>query len=117
MGSYVQLGEVRTWYEDDGGGEPLVLLHPGGADSRAFEGNLSGLADQFRVLRPDRRGHGRTPDVAGPSVRSDGHGHRAFEHVVGAGIPGRHAAGRRWVLSRCSVPTWWRLLFASGGSP
>jgi pimeloyl-ACP methyl ester carboxylesterase len=66
MGSYVQLGEVRTWYEDDGGGEPLVLLHPGGADSRAFEGNLSALADQFRVLRPDRRGHGRTPDVAGP---------------------------------------------------
>jgi pimeloyl-ACP methyl ester carboxylesterase len=43
-----------------------VLLHPGGADSRAFEGNLTGLADRFRVYRPDRRGHGRTPDVAGP---------------------------------------------------
>jgi pimeloyl-ACP methyl ester carboxylesterase len=66
MGSYVQLGEVRTWYEVDGSGEPLVLLHPGGADSRAFEGNLPGLAEHFRVFRPDRRGHGRTPDVAGP---------------------------------------------------
>jgi pimeloyl-ACP methyl ester carboxylesterase len=66
MGSYVQLGEVRTWYEEDGSGEPLVLLHPGGADSRAFEGNLPGLAEHFRVFRPDRRGHGRTPDVAGP---------------------------------------------------
>jgi pimeloyl-ACP methyl ester carboxylesterase len=66
MGSYVQLGEVRTWYEEDGSGEPLVLLHPGGADSRAFEGNLPGLAEHFRVFRPDRRGHGRTPDLAGP---------------------------------------------------
>jgi pimeloyl-ACP methyl ester carboxylesterase len=66
MGGYVQLGEVRTWYEEDGSGEPLVLLHPGAADARAFEAIVPGLADRFRVLRPDRRGHGRTPDVAGP---------------------------------------------------
>jgi pimeloyl-ACP methyl ester carboxylesterase len=66
MGSYVQLGEVRTYYEEDGDGPPLVLLHPGGADGRAFERNLPGLVEHFRVLRPDRRGHGRTPDVAGP---------------------------------------------------
>jgi pimeloyl-ACP methyl ester carboxylesterase len=66
MASYVQLSEVRTYYEEDGTGEPLVLLYPGGADARAFEANLPGLADRFRVFRPDRRGHGRTPDVAGP---------------------------------------------------
>jgi len=66
MASYVQLGEVRTYYEEDGSGAPLVLLHPGGADSRAFEVNLPGLVDRFRVFRPDRRGHGRTPDVDGP---------------------------------------------------
>jgi pimeloyl-ACP methyl ester carboxylesterase len=66
MGSYVQLGEVRTYYEEDGDGPPLVLLHPGGADSRAFEIIVPGLAGHFRVFRPDRRGHGRTPDVDGP---------------------------------------------------
>jgi pimeloyl-ACP methyl ester carboxylesterase len=66
MASYVQLGEVPTSYEEDGSGEPLVLLHPGLADSRAFEVNLPGLVDRFRVFRPDRRGHGRTPDVEGP---------------------------------------------------
>jgi pimeloyl-ACP methyl ester carboxylesterase len=66
MGSYVQLGQVRTWYEEDGSGEPLVLLHPGGADARAFEVIVPGLAGHFRVFRPDRRGHGRTPDVDGP---------------------------------------------------
>jgi pimeloyl-ACP methyl ester carboxylesterase len=66
MADTVQLGEVLTYYEEDGEGEPLVLLHPGLADSRAFERNVPGLAAHFRVYRPDRRGHGRTPDVAGP---------------------------------------------------
>jgi pimeloyl-ACP methyl ester carboxylesterase len=66
MGSYVQLGEVRTYYDQDGDGPPLVLLHPGGADSRVFEVVVPGLAGHFQVFRPDRRGHGRTPDVDGP---------------------------------------------------
>jgi len=34
MSNYVQLGDVHTYYEEDGAGEPLVLLHPGLADSR-----------------------------------------------------------------------------------
>lgn len=66
MAASVDLGGVRTWYERRGGGEPLVLLHPGGADSRAFGPNLDALAARFQVLTPDRRGHGRTPDVDGP---------------------------------------------------
>lgn len=85
MGDYVQLGDVRTYFEVDGEGEPLVLLHPGGADSRAFDTNVPGLARQFRVYRPDRRGHGRTPDVAGLiSYEQMAHDTIAFlEQVVG----------------------------------
>jgi pimeloyl-ACP methyl ester carboxylesterase len=64
---YIQLGDVRTWYADQGEGEPLVLLHPGAADSRAFEmTNLAGLTDHFHTYLFDRRGHGRTADVPGP---------------------------------------------------
>jgi pimeloyl-ACP methyl ester carboxylesterase len=66
MSAFAQLGEVRTYYEAEGAGEPLLLLHPGGADSRVFESNLARLSADFRVYRPDRRGHGRTPDVPGP---------------------------------------------------
>jgi pimeloyl-ACP methyl ester carboxylesterase len=66
MGTYVDLGGLNTWYAEDGAGEPLVLLHPGGVDSRAFGPNLDDFAARFRVYTPDRRGHGRTPDVAGP---------------------------------------------------
>jgi pimeloyl-ACP methyl ester carboxylesterase len=68
MASYVDLDGVRTWYDESGAGEPLVLLHPGGGgvDSRAFAPNLGALAANFRVFTPERRGHGRTPDVEGP---------------------------------------------------
>jgi pimeloyl-ACP methyl ester carboxylesterase len=66
MSNYVRLGDVHTYYEEDGEGEPLVLLHPGLADSRAFEEYVPEFAHHFRVFRPDRRGHGRTPDLEGP---------------------------------------------------
>jgi pimeloyl-ACP methyl ester carboxylesterase len=56
VSNYRQLGDVHTYYEEDGAGEPLVLLHPGLADSRAFEEYLPELAQHFHVFRPDRRG-------------------------------------------------------------
>jgi pimeloyl-ACP methyl ester carboxylesterase len=66
MAGYVQLRTVRTWYDEHGTGEPLLLLHPGGADARAWAPNVPALAEHFRVFTPERRGHGRTPDVEGP---------------------------------------------------
>jgi pimeloyl-ACP methyl ester carboxylesterase len=66
MPDHVELGGVRTWYDEHGEGEPLALLHPGGADARAWTPNLDALAAHFRVLTPERRGHGRTPDFEGP---------------------------------------------------
>ena len=29
MADYVELGDVRTWYDEHGQGEPVLLLHPG----------------------------------------------------------------------------------------
>jgi pimeloyl-ACP methyl ester carboxylesterase len=66
MAQYVQLGEVRTWYDRRGEGEPLVLMHGGAVDSRFFDKNVGALADRFQVFLPERRGHGHTPDVEGP---------------------------------------------------
>jgi pimeloyl-ACP methyl ester carboxylesterase len=66
MGGYVELGAVRTWYDQVGDGEPLMLLHPGMADARAYGPNIDALAARFKVYTPERRGHGRTPDVEGP---------------------------------------------------
>lgn len=68
MADFVLLDGVRTWYEEHGDGDPLVLLHPGGAgvDARAFGPNIGPLAERFRVYTPERRAHGHTPDVPGP---------------------------------------------------
>lgn len=65
MSTYIDINGTRTWYDDRGQGAPVVLLHGGLTDSRDFEGNLAGLEDRHRLLLPDRRGHGRTPDVDG----------------------------------------------------
>ncbi len=66
MATYVQIGVVRTWHDEHGRGEPLVLLHGGLVDARFFAPNLQPLADRFHVYTPERRGHGHTPDVEGP---------------------------------------------------
>jgi hypothetical protein len=66
MARYVQLGGVRTWYDEHGAGEPLVLMHGGLVDSRFLEPNLPPLAERFHVYTPDRRGHGHSPDADGP---------------------------------------------------
>ncbi|MFE6161675.1 alpha/beta fold hydrolase [Streptomyces sp. NPDC056486] len=68
----VKDGEV--WAQDSGGpggpagpggsgGDalPLVLLHPGVADSRVWDGILPRLTEGRRVIRYDARGYGRSP--------------------------------------------------------
>lgn len=57
---------ASMWHDERGSGEPVVLMHGGLTDSRCFDGNLDQLASNFRLYRPDRRGHGRTPDMPGP---------------------------------------------------
>lgn len=66
MAAYVQLGSVRTWYDERGEGEPLVLLHGGVVDARFFDQNIGPLAERFHVYAVDLRGHGHTGDVEGP---------------------------------------------------
>ncbi len=66
MAAEISVNGVDTWYEETGQGHPVVLLHGGLTDSRDFAGSLSRLEDQFRLLLPERRGHGHTPDVPGP---------------------------------------------------
>jgi pimeloyl-ACP methyl ester carboxylesterase len=66
MERYVELGGVRSWYGEQGAGDPLVLLHPGLVDARAFGPNLDVWSERFHTFTPERRGHGHTPDVEGP---------------------------------------------------
>ncbi len=63
---YVDAGGVRTYYEVEGSGDPLVLLHGGLCAIETFGGLTPHLAAKYRVYLPERRGVGRTADVDGP---------------------------------------------------
>lgn len=51
---------ATLWTRDDGSGPPVLLLHGLGGDHSVWNGVVPGLAEHFRVLAPDLRGHGRS---------------------------------------------------------
>ncbi len=53
---------VELYAREEGTGPTLVLLHGLGGDHQVWNGVLPLLSDQFRVIAPDLRGHGRSPD-------------------------------------------------------
>jgi pimeloyl-ACP methyl ester carboxylesterase len=81
MGAYADVNGLRTYFETAGDGHPVLLLR-GGVTSDCWLGQIGPLSEHYRVLAPDRRGHGRTADVGGPVTRGDhgaGHGRLPME--------------------------------------
>jgi pimeloyl-ACP methyl ester carboxylesterase len=66
VGEYVELPGVRTWYEVEGQGEPVVLLHGGFCTNETWGPQRADFAADYRTFLPERRAHGHTPDVEGP---------------------------------------------------
>lgn len=66
MGAYLESGGLTTWYDEQGVGEPLVLLHGGLNTNANWAEQMSDFSAQFRVIAPERRGHGHTADIEGP---------------------------------------------------
>jgi len=56
---------VRTYYDDVGSGRPLVILHGGLENGSGWRWMADAMSERHHVFLPDRRGHGRTPDVDG----------------------------------------------------
>jgi pimeloyl-ACP methyl ester carboxylesterase len=65
-GGFIDAGTLRTYYELRGTGDPLLLLHGGMCTVETLDGLAAPLSQRYQVVLPERRGHGRTPDVAGP---------------------------------------------------
>ena len=65
---YIDVDGVRTRYFEKGSGQPLVLIHGGaigtGSSPDIFAENLEVLAESFRVIAPDKLGHGETDNPA-----------------------------------------------------
>jgi pimeloyl-ACP methyl ester carboxylesterase len=91
-GAHIDVEGVRTYYEDTGTGEPLILLHGGLCTAETFDAQTPVLAEHHRVLVPERYGHGRTPDITGPITYEN-----MAQHTVGfieaVGLDSAHLVG------------------------
>lgn len=63
---HVEANGVLTYYESTGDGSPLLFLHGGVVCGAFYPDQRDQLSRHYRVIMPDRRGHGRTADKEGP---------------------------------------------------
>jgi pimeloyl-ACP methyl ester carboxylesterase len=64
-GRFVEVNRATLYYEQQGDGAPLILIHGGLSSSSQWQPVVPELADGFRVIVPDNRGHGRSTNPAG----------------------------------------------------
>ena len=91
-GDYVEINGVPTYYESSGTGEPLVLLHGGMCTAETLDPLSLVLDERYRVIVPERHGHGRTADIDGPITYES-----MAQHTIGViealGIESANLAG------------------------
>jgi 3-oxoadipate enol-lactonase len=66
MNGYLPVSGGQLYYEDDGSGPPITLIHAGVAHLRMWDGQVAAWRDRFRVIRYDCRGFG-SPTTSLPS--------------------------------------------------
>ncbi|WP_229377958.1 alpha/beta fold hydrolase [Streptomyces sp. VRA16 Mangrove soil] len=59
------------WIDTATSGRPLVLLHGGFLDHRMWDDQIPVLAERYRVIAPDARGHGRSANATAPFRHTD----------------------------------------------
>src|SRR5258708_2126648 len=91
-GNSVDVNGLSTYYRAYGQGDPLVLLHGGFGSGEDLEPVVRELAKHFRVIAPDRRGHGRTADVEGP-ITYDNMGSDTIAFMEAIQLPKAHLVG------------------------
>lgn len=62
---------VELYYDTVGAGETLVLTHGSWTDGSGWAPSVPNLAERYRVVTWDRRGHSRSQDGNGPGSRDE----------------------------------------------
>ena len=66
MGQSINANETELWVERSGDGPDVLLIAGLGDPAEAWQPQLDGLADRYRLTAFDNRGAGRTPLPDGP---------------------------------------------------
>jgi pimeloyl-ACP methyl ester carboxylesterase len=94
---FLETDGARIYFEVEGEGQPVVLIHAGIANLRMWDEQVPALADAYRVIRHDTRGFGRTETEDVPfSNRADiaallDHLGEESAHLVGVSRAGQIA--------------------------
>jgi len=96
---FAEVNGTRLYYEVAGSGEPVVLVHAFTLDTRMWDGQFEFLARDFRVIRYDARGFGKSPPPNPGEAYSNAEDLAALldkldarrAHVVGLSMGGRFA--------------------------
>ena len=78
------VNSVRLAYEDEGSGTSLILVHGSWTNRRGWDAVAPGLAERFRVVRHDRRGHSESVG-AGGTLEDDADDMAALAEALGLG--------------------------------
>ena len=57
---FVEVDGGRIYFEVEGDGQPLLLIHGGLGSLRMWDGQIPAFAERYQVIRYDTRGFGRT---------------------------------------------------------
>jgi pimeloyl-ACP methyl ester carboxylesterase len=63
---FAPVNGIRIWYAVFGSGEPVLLLHGGLANSNYWGNQIPALAQHYKIMVLDSRGHGRSTRNAKP---------------------------------------------------
>ncbi len=81
----IDIDGLAVFYETEGDGEPIVLLHGGLADNSTWAAQFSGLSPHRRVVAPERQAQGHTPDRPGP-LRYEAMADQTIEFLLALGL-------------------------------
>ncbi|MEO8610884.1 MAG: alpha/beta hydrolase [Chloroflexota bacterium] len=62
---FADINGAKIYYESEGAGPALVMIHAGIADNRMWDDQFAEFANAYTVIRYDMRGYGKTAPVAG----------------------------------------------------
>ena len=121
FGIHTAMNHNGIYYDCEGCGEAVVLIHGLAADHRAWDDQLPALSRRYRVVRVDLRGFGNSAAISEPYSHAedikailDWLGIRSAHivgHSMGASIGGDFVqtypeVGRSWVLANGTLTGW-----------
>jgi pimeloyl-ACP methyl ester carboxylesterase len=64
--AYASVNGLKMYYEIQGTGQPVIVLHGGFGNTELFMPNVTALVKNYKVIAVDLQGHGRTADIDRP---------------------------------------------------